>query len=598
MSRLTPILLILLLASGAALYVMKDRQDQDAALAPVAEAPKKQARALPPFTQANTISGAYLAGRYAQRHFDWGAAGTFFEQVLHENPKDPALLKRTMVLAMGDGQAEKAISLAQRVQALEKESGALAELFIAISDFKYKNYESAAKHIDAMPPGGLSDFILPLLKGWAAAAMGKNETAILDQNTIHLYHAILIDDYLGQKEQIAQLLSKALEAPDLNPEDMTRIADLYAHVGQIDEAKKLYQNALDQDPENPELADKLEKLARGETDETFTRVKSPEQGVAEALYDMARLLAQEYSDESARVFVQMAIYLNPDLTKARFLLASLEARNERYSDAIAAYRAIAPEDVNYSQARRAAASLLEETGNLEEAEKELKMLASDHQDVDAMMQLGDIRRTHSEFSEAIKAYNKAAEMMGGNIGPDYWQLYYVRGMAYEQNGQWDKAEADLQAALKYQPNHPYILNYLGYAWADMGVNLDEALSMIERAVSARPDDGYITDSLGWVYYKMGQYTEAVPYLEQAVELMPYDSTINDHLGDAYWQVGRHREARFQWERARNHAEDEAMIKTLDEKISNGLPGGAQKKSERTDSAEQPATAQATGQSAQ
>ena len=82
---------------------------------------------------------------------------------------------------------------------------------------------------------------------------------------------------------------------------------------------------------------------------------------------------------------------------------------------------------------------------------------------------------------------------------------------------------------------------------------------------------YITDSLGWVYFKMHEYKEAVPYLEQAVELMPYDTTVNDHLGDAYWNVGRHREARFQWERAKNHSDDEQEVIALEKKITEGLP---------------------------
>ncbi len=101
------------------------------------------------------------------------------------------------------------------------------------------------------------------------------------------------------------------------------------------------------------------------------------------------------------------------------------------------------------------------------------------------------------------------------------------------------------------------------------MHLDEALKMIERAVTLRPSDGYITDSLGWVYYMMGSYKESIPYLERAVELLPYDSTINDHLGDAYWFVGRKAEARFQWERAYNYAEDEKLKATITEKLVKG-----------------------------
>ena len=128
----------------------------------------------------------------------------------------------------------------------------------------------------------------------------------------------------------------------------------------------------------------------------------------------------------------------------------------------------------------------------------------------------------------------------------------------------------MSAALEFQPEHPFVLNYLGYSWADQGINLEKSREMIERAVDLRPDDGYIADSLGWVLYRMGRYQEAVAPLERAVELLPYDPVINDHLGDAYWKVGRRLEARFQWERARNHTEDEELITAVQHKMINGL----------------------------
>ena len=144
-------------------------------------------------------------------------------------------------------------------------------------------------------------------------------------------------------------------------------------------------------------------------------------------------------------------------------------------------------------------------------------------------------------------------------------------MSYERLGNWDAAEKDLLAALDIKPDHPYVLNYLGYAWADRGLHLDEAQNMIRKAVTLRPDDGYITDSLGWVLYRLGKYKAAVPELERAVALLPYDPVINDHLGDVYWRVGRKREAKFQWERSKNYTDDPDMKAKAVDKIVQGLP---------------------------
>ena len=113
-----------------------------------------------------------------------------------------------------------------------------------------------------------------------------------------------------------------------------------------------------------------------------------------------------------------------------------------------------------------------------------------------------------------------------------------------------------------------MLNYLGYSWIDQGVNLDEGMRMIRRAVEQRPDDGYIVDSLGWAYYRIHNYEEAVKHLERAVELKPEDPTINDHLGDAYWKVGRTLEATFQWAHARDLKPEPDDLKKIVEKLQD------------------------------
>ena len=95
--------------------------------------------------------------------------------------------------------------------------------------------------------------------------------------------------------------------------------------------------------------------------------------------------------------------------------------------------------------------------------------------------------------------------------------------------------------------------------------------MLNRAVELRPNDGYIVDSLGWVYFRLGEFNNAVERLERAVELEPGDPTINDHLGDAYWRVGREREARFQWKRALSLNPDQDAVAEIEQKLRSGLP---------------------------
>jgi Flp pilus assembly protein TadD len=193
--------------------------------------------------------------------------------------------------------------------------------------------------------------------------------------------------------------------------------------------------------------------------------------------------------------------------------------------------------------------IMVQTGRADDAMRELDRIAADYPDSALPpIQRGDILRSKERYSEAIAAYTSGIEKLGQPGGED-WPVFYDRGIAYEQAHQWHNAEADFRRALQLAPDQPYVLNYLGYSWADKGEHLAEARQMIQKAAERRPNDGAITDSLGWVMLRQGDVGSAVQLLERAVELEPEDSTINGHLGDAYSAAGRLLEAQYQWRRA-------------------------------------------------
>ena len=198
-----------------------------------------------------------------------------------------------------------------------------------------------------------------------------------------------------------------------------------------------------------------------------------------------------------------------------------------------------------------------------------KLIETQPSDRDAILALGNIQRGRKQFAECAEVYSKAIETIT-RTEKSNWVVHYFRGICYERSKQWPKAEVDMKAALELYPDHPLVLNYLGYSWVDQGVNLDEGMRMIKRAVEQRPDDGYIVDSLGWAYYRLGNFEEAVKHLEHAVELKPEDPTINDHLGDGYWRVGRTLEARFQWTHARDLKPEPDELEKIEAKLKSGL----------------------------
>jgi tetratricopeptide (TPR) repeat protein len=99
------------------------------------------------------------------------------------------------------------------------------------------------------------------------------------------------------------------------------------------------------------------------------------------------------------------------------------------------------------------------------------------------------------------------------------------------------------------PDFHLALNYLGYMWAEQGANLEEAQSLVERAVSLDPGNGAYADSLGWVYYQRGEYEKALEHLRRAADVLPSDGTVQEHLGDVHLALGDPAAARDAYESA-------------------------------------------------
>jgi Tfp pilus assembly protein PilF len=108
------------------------------------------------------------------------------------------------------------------------------------------------------------------------------------------------------------------------------------------------------------------------------------------------------------------------------------------------------------------------------------------------------------------------------------------------------------------------MNYIGYTYAELGIELDEAERLIREALKLMPGDGFITDSLGWVLFKKGRFTEALEQLIKALELVPDDPVILEHAGDAHLKSGHPKRALDFYRRSlekRTKAQDREIIET-------------------------------------
>jgi predicted Zn-dependent protease len=66
-------------------------------------------------------------------------------------------------------------------------------------------------------------------------------------------------------------------------------------------------------------------------------------------------------------------------------------------------------------------------------------------------------------------------------------------------------------------------------YADQGVRLEEALSLIEGVLREQPENAIFMDSKGWVLLKLGRREEAAVFLKKCLELLPEYEDAREHL---------------------------------------------------------------------
>jgi tetratricopeptide (TPR) repeat protein len=524
-----------------------------------------------------TASGSYLAARHAGTERDSATAAAYYLNVLKADPRNADLLSRTFLSVLTDGDIEEAGRLADRLVQVDR-NDRIARLVIGVRALKQKQYALARQNFAQSVRGPVTDLAATLLSAWALAGAGDTHNAVdtLDRLTgpdwysiFKDLHAGLILDVANNKKDAGKRYERAYKADAVAVRTVEAYGRYLSRTGAKDEALKVYGEFEKVVPNHPVIVEEAKEVAAGEKLPVLT--DSPTAGGAEALYGLGSSIGRRGGEDLALIYLQLALYLEPTHQMALLSLADLYEALKKPDLAIKVYERIPPSSPLYRNAEIQIASDLDTLERADEAKKRLDKLVADHpKDNEAILALANILRGRKQFAECGDVYSRAISNIP-TPEKSNWVIFYFRGICYERSKQWPLAEADLKKALQLYPDQPLVLNYLGYSWIDQGVNLDEGMSMIRRAVEQRPDDGYIVDSLGWANFRIGNYDEAVKDLERAVELKPDDSTINDHLGDAYWRVGRVLEARFQWSHAKDLKPEPEDLPKIEAKLKSGLP---------------------------
>lgn len=380
----------------------------------------------------------------------------------------------------------------------------------------------------------------------------------------------LLDIYTEEGEflRAATLLDPLVADDPLNLEIQRQQAFYFLRGGDARRANERYRALIAADPKDvrsqfglAESLNDLEQYAEAET--IFARLLQATPNDADLLgsYGLS-LVGQKKWDEAAAVFTKiLGIADAPDAIAAlaRTQLAHIDLRKENYAAAIETAKSnFVFRDRPNTQAINIALEAVKRQNKPAEALALLEPLAAKFPNdpfvnaryIEWLVRAGkaDTARQHAAVQAKLGARNAitvaeaymqadqqkaAVELLQGAAAAraDDIDVHFQLGSIYERTGDRKAAEKTFLAILDKNPDHAPTLNYLGYMWAEGGVNLEKAHEMLTRAVGQEPNNGAYVDSLGWVYFRLGNLDLAEKYLSDAVKLVPRDPTVHEHLGD-------------------------------------------------------------------
>ena len=336
-------------------------------------------------------------------------------------------------------------------------------------------------------------------------------------------------------------LNRAVTLKPTNPNVRQKLADVFNLLGETKKAAELYLELLEEYRDLPLLRDALrEKLAniylrsrdkKKAAEQLEAIVRDSPTRYPEAWYYLGAFAADARDLDKAAEYYNRALVVNPEMEQAYYYLAGVQISKNQAGEALK---------------------------TLEKARSKFSNTFT----VEFFTGLAFAQM--KSYGEAVRHFT-ASELIANTSDTNRLNhlFYFQLGTAFERNKDYAQAEMYFEKALKLSPDFAEALNYLGYMWADRGVNLEKSRALLEKAVKLEPKNAAFMDSLGWVLFKLRQPESALEKLLKAAELNEEpDASIYDHIGDVYQALKQNEKAIAAWRKSLSLEPNQEIEKKL------------------------------------
>jgi len=497
-----------------------------------------------------------LAAKEAERRENHSVAAAEWEAATRADTASPTLQLGLARALQATGKRDAALAHAERSLRLDS-TFAPAFRFLAEHYQEVGDYPAAARFMDKdVIATGDEEVGWKLVHLYRALRRDDDARRVLREMALNprstpddLLQWARIADTMGLKASADEIYRILLRRWPASGEGVVAYGEYLDKRGRSAEAEALFRRALAEQPTSREVAQRLAWLLSGkehwaEADSVMSRLRlTTAEDVAERKAWIS-LLLQRGQFALAVGHLERLLARHPGDKDFYVLLGQAHVVEGRYEQAA----------IWFAQAVQIDSSIEAFTGLIY-----AHLHAQEFADAEGVARTalgrypGDTRVRYF-LGTALRGEERwadAAATFGQLVQADTTKTDYLFDWAssLERAGRFDEAAAAFRRLLQYHPNDAAALNYLGYMYAERGVNLDEALRLITRALALDTGNGAYLDSMGWVLYRLGRYQEAKRYLQEAVRRDQTSAIILEHLGDAHRALDENDQARTSWTQA-------------------------------------------------
>ena len=488
-----------------------------------------------------------MVGDFFLRTRDLNAAMTHYQEGIKRQPKEKhTYQKRIIEVLVKQNKKDEAQQLVTEIlkedpkdpeavairASLSLLTGTREQLQSAINDLQ--------SVVSRMPENPVLRYNLGkalLAKGTVQAARIQFEEAIKLRPDYLLPRISLAQIYLQNREfaKAVQMTQEVLVYDAMNvPARLLRSRALIG-MGEVKQARTELQQTSSQFPDLPEarlqvaaldLQEKNFKAAEDSFRTLYGKFQDPR-----AFMGLVETMVAQGNSAQALKMLRDELAKDPERVEYRVALANISVNAKDYPTAIAEYKAVLDKSPRSS---------------------------------DVWLRLGETYRRSGDLNNATASFKKAQELAPNNVVP-HLQL----ALLYDTTGKKTDARPVYEQILRIQPDNAVALNNLAFMLADNDTDLDQALTMAQRAKQQRPNDANVSDTLGWIYIKKNLPDSAISIFRELVKNEPERAMYRYHFAMALYQKGDRESAKRECEaalKAKPGKEEEARIRDLMAKL--------------------------------